>query len=162
MKPLGDLNWRLAPLISFLNAMGGWGFKWIRRLGCPIAVVLFTFLYYRFKKKRYFVLYPILLLTSYFSFTLPLTLVGDSIPHYWQNWIWVGFFGAVQVSGLFPLAFFGELKVRRWMVCLIIHSIFSAFLLTLSNTLGYPTHSWVEAGIGMSYGGLAAWLIEPE
>lgn len=160
MKPLADLRWRLAPLVSFLNAFGGWGYTWVRRFGIPLSVLLFTFLYYNVKKKRYLYLYPILALSTFIVFRLPLTLVGDSIPAHWQNWVWVCVFGWVQILGLLPLAFFGKPKLDVWIACGAIHTAVACLLLTLSNTWGYPTHAWVEAGIGMSFGGLAARLIE--
>ena len=160
MKPLADLRWRLAPLVSFLNALGGWGFKWVRRFGVPTSILIFTFLYYNVKKPKYLYFYPLLALGLFFSFSLPLTLIGDSIPAHWQNWIWVAVFGWVQMFGLIPLTFFGKSKMWLWIAGASIHTAFVGILLTLSNTWGYPTHAWVEALIGLSFGGWAASLID--
>lgn len=160
MKPLGDLNWRLAPLVSFMNAMGGWGPLFIRRIGIPVVILIFTFLYYDVKKKRYWVLYPILAVSIFAALSLPVTLIGDSVHGHWLNWVWLWALGASQGLSLLPLAFFGRSKIQRWCEALVMHTFAVGILLTLSNTWGYPTHAWVEAGIGISFGGCAAWLIE--
>lgn len=156
---LGDLNWRLAPLVAFLYAIGGWNFISLRRIGVPLAVCLFTFLYHNIQKTKYLLAYPVMAVTIFTVMTMPITLMGNSVHDHWFNWMWFWILGLMQAGSLVPMLFFRKNQTPRWIVCLIIHTFVTGFLLTLSNTWGYPTHAWVEAGIGMSFGGCAAWLI---
>lgn len=161
---LGDLNWRLAPLVSFLNAFGGWAFKLVRRLGIPVSVTIFAYLYSK-DRKRDSIFFPIIFLSSFAAFTLPLTLVGDSIPGHWINWLWVWGLGAVQGISLFPLCFLKtfyqfEDHVMKWLFGVIICTLVSGVVFTLSNLIGFPVHAWCEALVGLAYGGVAAWLLD--
>lgn len=162
MKKFGDLNWRVAPLISFLNAFGGWGFKWVRRFGVPIAIVFWAFLRFGYRRFSDAVLYLALALGIFGVFSLPLTLIGDSVHQHWFNWIWLWLMGPIQVLALIPLFMFHDdwdKPSDRWRWGFFIHCVVFGGLSTLSNIVGYPIHSLFEIAVGLSYGLIAAWII---
>lgn len=171
MIKLGDLNWRLAPLVSFLNAFGGWGFNFVRRLGVPAAIVLWAVLYYRLQRKWFLALYAALFLGVFLALRLPITLIGDSISGHFVNWAWIWILGLLQSASLFPLVFLSieidrdhykkdsRAKTIKWIYGGGMHALLYGTLLTLSNTLGFPTHAWFEIIAGLSFGAVAAWII---
>lgn len=171
LKTLGDLNWRLAPLVSFLYAFGGWGFSPVRRFGVPAAIVLWAALYFQLQRKVYVFIYAALYILIFFALRLPITLFGDEIVGNWMNWLWVWILGAVQAAALFPLIFLSvEMdasyymkdvgsRLNKWFVAMGIQAFTLGALLTLSNMTGFPVHAWVEIGGGLSFGALAAWII---
>lgn len=171
MKPLGDLNWRLAPLVSFLYAFGGWGFSPVRRFGVPAAIVLWAFFYFRLQRKWYLLIYAALYASLFFALKLPITLFGDEVTGHWMNWPWLWILGAVQAAALFPLIFLSiEMdasyykrdigsRLNKWLLAMGIQAFALGALLTLSNALRFPPHAWVEVLGGLCLGGLAAWII---
>lgn len=167
MKAFGDLNWRLAPLVSFLYALGGWGFLPIRRFGVPLAILFFVWLSEKnFKKTWKLYLFTFVLIL--FVLSLPLTLFGDAVRGNWINWAWLWVLGAIQVNPLFLLAAIkndvnkGFSSFCRWGWAILIHTAIVGSVTTLSNATGYPVHAWVEILIGLSYGGITAWIIGEE
>jgi hypothetical protein len=171
MKPLGDLNWRLASLVSFLYAFGGWGFSPVRRFGVPAAIVLWAALYFGLQRKWYLGVYAILYALIFFALRPPITLFGDEVVGNWMNWLWVWILGAVHAAALFPLIFLSvEIdasyykkdigsRLNKWLLALGIQAIVFGSFLTLSNLTGFPVHAWVEICAGLSFGALAAWII---
>lgn len=165
MKSLGDLNWRLAALVCFLNALGGWGFLPVRRFGIPAAIALWAYFYFRSSQRYYQAVYLITAALVFGVFSMPLTLFGDSIQGNILNWIWILAFGPIQVLALFPLVTLWDSWDEphdRWLHALWIHAIVVSISVILSNTIRFPVHAWVEIFMGLSYGGLAAWIIGDE
>ena len=173
MKKLYDLNWTLAPLVSFLNTMGGWTLRTlIRRVGIAVFVTLYAFLYYRFLNKRNIFIYPILLVSVFASFTLPLTLIGDSLHTHWFNWVWIYCLGFVMSLGLLPIIFLCKSSISygrntffrffKWATGAALLVLASGIPVMLSNMFGWPVHKWCEIILGLTYGGVASWLIGSE
>lgn len=172
----GDLNWVLAPLVSFLNTLGGWYWRTeVRRLGIPGVICLWTFFYYGLRRWWYVFLYGALFGSVFAGLTMPLTLIGDSIggpDGHWFNWVWLWLAGAIEGSALLPLCFFTyedddhseviKEKVIKWLWGILILSVAVGLPVTLSNTIDWPVHKWCEIIKGLAQGGIAAWLIGQE
>ena len=171
MKTLGDLNWRLAALVSFLYAFGGWGFSAVRRIGVPAAIVLWAVLYFRLQKKWHIAVYAALFTSIFLVLRPPVTLFGDEIAGNWMNWLWIWALGCLQGASLLPLVFLsGEIdasyikrdrgsKLNKWLLGMGIQAFVLGGLLTLSNLVRFPPHAWVEILGGLCFGGVAAWII---
>lgn len=170
MKLLGDLNWRLPAATGLTYSLGGWGFRTIlKRIATPLMVVLFSFLYFKLRKWWYIFLYLACGLAGFGTMTLPLTFIGDSLHTHWFNFIWVFIVGFLMTASLLPLCFLTDgdstlkedicKRLDRWLFGLAIGSISIGGSLLLSSTVGIPTHAIAEIIIGLSYGGVAGWII---
>lgn len=165
MKFAVDIIWALAPLVAFLNRVGGAGAIPVRRFGIPLALIFFAYLYHGFPHKRVisnWLTYGILAVASFFAFSLPLTLIGDSVQGQTFNFVWLWLIGPIQAFSLAPLFMLHkdwDVPSDRWRIGFFIHTIIFGSLATLSNTWGHPEHAWFEILIGLSYGGVAAWII---
>lgn len=166
-----DLNWTLPGLTAFLYALGGWSFKWIRRFGMPAAIVLYAILYYRFRKKRNIPIYIVLFVAIWGATTLPLTLIGNGIPAHWFNSIWIFIVGGIQIVALLPLVFLSKTlypkielsdKIGKWVVSLVLTSIFYGFFVLNSGYFNWFEHKWTELFLGLCIGASAAWIIGKE
>lgn len=135
-----ELVWLMAPLWSLLWILGGWKQKNWRRLGVPISLVLFGWL---FGSVSYRLLLSALLLGL--ALRLPFTLVGDSLHAWWGNWVWVW-----VVGGLYGTP---ALVLRQEWIAVLVPLIVLGFLGTASNLpklSRYAPWKMVEAFVGAS------------
>jgi hypothetical protein len=79
-----ELVWFLLPLASMLWAAGGTWNKLFRRAGIPISVFLACLVFLGFSWWLPLITLPYFLVTI-----LPFTLVDDSVPSHWVNWVWI-------------------------------------------------------------------------
>ena len=171
MRSLGDVKWTLPPLVSYLYALGGWGWRMlVRGIGIPFVVCFYSFMYYRLFENWYPWVYAALFGGLFGSFTLPLTLFGDGLGDHWFNWIWVWIAGALKGAALFPMIFLIQKDVQdkkkekkkklfRWLIGVGLCAASFGITLTLSSLVGWPVHKWTEIINGLVLGGVAAWLI---
>lgn len=85
-----EMIWLLVPICGLLSQLGGSDYapKAIRRFGIPLAMVVAILLFHGW---TWWVL-P-MLLTQWGAYTLPFTLVGDSVPGKAINWLWLPIWG---------------------------------------------------------------------
>lgn len=92
-----EIAWMYAPIAALLSQIGGTWWKPARRFVLPIGLAL-TLIWC-----------GISILSSILCGTcvgvvahLPITLIGDSVPSHWLNWIWLWVYGFLLG---FPVAF---------------------------------------------------------
>lgn len=145
-----ELAWFLCPLIALSNQLAGtWGspFGWFS----IVFIALFLWLYGKLKSWKGYVTLVIFWILG----TLPITLIGDSIPGFWLNWIWIWVLGYLQ--GLWCVLF--SRKV-------FLYALFPMFMygvvITLSNlplTAGLFPWKFCEGLMGFSLGIPFAFMI---
>lgn len=156
MRPLGDLKWTLPPLTGFLFALGGWAIKAIRRLGIPLAVGIYAWLYSP-KNARSALAILSAMFCLWGALTLPLTLVGDKMTA--MNFIWAFGLGAITIFSIFPLCFIYHNWVQRienlvyWVA---LGSLLYGASIIASNTFNWFQHKWTETLLGLLIGGASA------
>lgn len=172
MRDLGDLNYALAPLVSFLNTLGGWSFRTIvRRIGIPVVIVLFAGIYYRLKKWFFIAVYLATFALVFGALTLPLTFSGDRLSASWFNYAWIFLLGATHAASLVPLtclyhpedeAFKTAFKRKILLLAFGIPILMICYgvPVLISNVTNLLGHKTVEVIHGLAFGFLAARLIE--
>jgi hypothetical protein len=122
-----EYAWFLCPIIALTNQLAGtWGapFGWFSL----VFIALFLWMYGKLKTWQGYLTLGVWWLVG----TLPITLIGDSIPGYWFNWIWLWILGGIQ--GLWVILFMVGNK-NWWKV--FVWSLFPCLaygvVITLSN-----------------------------
>ena len=140
-----ELIWLLCPLSGILSIIGGWKKKSVRRIGIPCLVTITALVFCGWSW------YLPLLWVSIFAFTtLPFTLIGDSIPENWINWLWVVVYSALMpLTGIFSALAYGNLTLFLW-ACLVAYIvILPCFILSnVKATARLFTWKFVE---GLTY-----------
>lgn len=161
-RELGDFNYVLAPLVSLLFVFGGWQIKGVRRIGIPIAIILFAYLYHRLRKPKNWAVYLSVLGLSFGVLTLPFTLIGDGLGHHWLNCPWIVVLGAFYAISMAPLTYLKPTKFKPYAIAATSFSCLFATMFILSNSPIQIPHKIVEIAVGLGYGLLASWLIGSE
>jgi hypothetical protein len=135
-----ELIWLLVPVFSLLYVIGGWKQKNWRRLGLPISLLAFGWL---FGGLSWSLVASCLLLGAVLR--LPFTLMGDSLYAWWGNWVWIWVVGYLFGASSLVLRF----DLIAPLLPLAAQGIFG----TLSNlrvSSRYFPWKWVEAIVGAS------------
>lgn len=140
-----DAIWTLIPVSSALWAMGGSGVKLIRRIGVPIAVLLYTL--------SIGINLWISISTAFLLFIASILPYGDKIKERSGNFysLWLLFVGACYGLALLPLGIYSKHYLIFSLGCL--GSSLSFSLLTLlSQKTGFPRWKFVEMITGALIG----------
>jgi hypothetical protein len=97
---MNELSWFLLPVSGFLWMAGGTWKKQFRRIGIPLCIFSFVFL---FSTPWFSWLLSSILF--FIATTLPITLKGDSIPAHAINWVWIFVLGLIFWVISFPCGF---------------------------------------------------------
>ena len=134
-----ELLWILCPVFSILYLYGGYKQKNWRRLGLPIALLVFSLAFGCFS---WWVVLSAFLLGV--SLRLPFTLVGDSLYASWVNWVWIWILGFLFGACSIPLG----ITVGLLFPCLVVGAV--GTLSNLPQTSHYFPWKFCEASIGFS------------
>lgn len=133
--------WVVAFVVAVLWAIGGTGFKWVRRYVVPVIFLITSWYWLGFSLGV--ILFP---LSLALLARLPFTLIGDSIHEHWLNWLWIPI--VLYLIGV-PAAWIDLAAFKYALVTLF----FSAPLAVLSNIkLTREIFPWklVEGVIGIA------------
>lgn len=126
-KPNVELVWYLLPIAGLFRMVGG---TWSHDVGRYLFVAAFVMAYFFFIGWTWWL---IAMAGAYFGVkTLPVTLIGDSIPEHWLNWVWIWALGFITgLPVLIPGILTGQAGLAL-LSCLVPTAVFGLFI-TLSN-----------------------------
>lgn len=120
-----ELAWMLMPVTMLLSQIGGFRWKWVRRIGIPVVVVAACY---------FWVGWSWWLIAAGVSIGLaarmPYTLIGDDIFDHWFNWVWIPIAAFVVAFSPFPIVFaYGRVDLFLWGAGLQFGTAFICFVL---------------------------------
>lgn len=130
----------MVPVFSALYIIGGWKQKNWRRLGLPLALLVFGSLFGGLSWR---------LVASAFllgcALRLPFTLIGDSVHASPWNWVWIWVFGGLLALPALVL----RLDLPTVLVPLLVQGLWGT-LSNLKSVSQYAPWKWVESVVGAS------------